>query len=407
MDHSCSCKAGQGICNHKVALMCQAAHYSLLKIDAVPEVPSKTSLPQEWHKPRSAGIHPEAVDNLIVRKPELKSEGGPKCKKRAIDGVKSNLYNPIQNYPNSEFIGEFLARANTDYKETQFATLFSEGDLEYVECNYGTVPKGCVVSYQQPTIKENSKFLCIQQRDTLPALPAKLLHPLCSHVLPRSQANVLDSLKVSLEQASNIEQETKDQSQNPFWHELRKRRLTASKFKQICSRKSDFEGLVSQLKKKTVQTAAMKNGLEHESEAAQSYVNTRFVNVYRTGFVINPGCPFLGTSPDFLVYDPTRNEVFGLLEIKCPQCESCRDAKYLKIVNGQLKLKKTHEYYFQVMGQMAITGLKWCDFMVFCKNDWHIETLYFDEEFFADMYNKLNLFYYNCYLPLIKSNFYL
>ena len=128
--------------------MYQAAHYSPLKNDAVPEVPSKTSMPQEWHKPRSAGIHPEAVDNLIVRKPELKSEGGPKCKKRARDGVKSNLYNPIQNYPNSEFIREFLARANTDYKETQFATLFIEGELEYVECNYGTVPKGCVVSYQ-------------------------------------------------------------------------------------------------------------------------------------------------------------------------------------------------------------------------------------------------------------------
>ena len=91
--------------------------------------------------------------------------------------------------------------------------------------------------------------------------------------------------------------------------------------------------MVSQLKKKTVQTVAMKYGLEYESEAAQSYVNTRFVvvfvvrnrkikcvNVYRTGFVINPGCPFLGASPDFLVYDPSRNEVFGLLEIKCSHC---------------------------------------------------------------------------------------
>lgn len=51
---------------------------------------------------------------------------------------------------------------------------------------------------------------------------------------------------------------------------MRKPWLTASKFQQICSRNSDFEGLVSQLKKKTVQTAAMKYGLEHESEAAQS-----------------------------------------------------------------------------------------------------------------------------------------
>ena len=251
--------------------------------------------------------------------------------------------------------------------------------MEYVECNYGTVPKGCIVSYQQPTINEKSKFMSIGQSHSIPTLPAKLLDPICSHVLSRSQASVIDSLRISVEQASTIEQETRDQSQNPFWHELRKRRLTASKFKRVCFRKSDFEGLVGKLKKKPIQTTAMKHGLEHETDAAQSYVNTRFVNVYRTGFVINPGCPYLGASPDFLVYDPSRNEVFGLLEIKCLQCTLCKDAKCLKFTNGQLKLKKIHEYYFQVMGQMAITGLTWCDFMVFCKNDWHIATIFFDE----------------------------
>ena len=75
---SCSCKAGKGICNCKVVLMYRAAHHSLRKIEAVPEVPPKTSMPQERHHPRSAGIHPEAVDNLIIRKPELKSaRSGP------------------------------------------------------------------------------------------------------------------------------------------------------------------------------------------------------------------------------------------------------------------------------------------------------------------------------------------
>ena len=48
---------------------------------------------------------------------------------------------------------------------------------------------------------------------------------------------------------------------------------------------------------------------------------------------------------------------------------------------------------------MAITGMKWCDIMVLCKTDWHIETIIFDEEFFADMYNKLSLFFYNYFLP--------
>ena len=37
---------------------------------------------------------------------------------------------------------------------------------------------------------------------------------------------------------------------------------------------------MSQLKKKPIQTIAMKYGLEHETDAAQSYVNTQFVNVY-------------------------------------------------------------------------------------------------------------------------------
>ena len=62
------------------------------------------------------------------------------------------------------------------------------------------------------------------------------------------------------------------------------------------------------------------------------------------------------------------------------------------------------------MGQMAITGLKWCDFIVFCKNDWNIETIFFDEEFFADMYNKLSLFFittfslpYKWQAPFVKQ----
>ena len=254
-----------------------------------------------------------------------------------------------------------------------------------------------VVTYQQSIINENSTFLSIDQRHRKPTQPAKILDPIYSHVLSRSHSNVLDSLRISAEQASITEQQTRDQSQNP-WHELRKPRLTASKFKQVCSRKSDFEGLVSQHKKKPIQTTAMKYGLAHETDAAQFYGNTRFVNVYRTGFLINSGCPYLGASPDFLFYDPSRNEVFGLLEIKCLQCDSCKDAKCLKVINGQLTLKKTHEYYLQVMGQMAITGLKRCDLMVFCKNDWLIETIFFDEEFFIDIYSKLTIFF-NYFLP--------
>ena len=60
----------------------------------------------------------------------------------------------------------------------KFGTFFCESELEYVECNYGTVPKGCVVSNQQPMFNENSKFLSIDQRHRKHALPAKILDPI-------------------------------------------------------------------------------------------------------------------------------------------------------------------------------------------------------------------------------------
>jgi YqaJ-like viral recombinase domain len=49
---------------------------------------------------------------------------------------------------------------------------------------------------------------------------------------------------------------------------------------------------------RNIQTAAMKYGIEHEDEAAEAYANQTGRRVHRVGFVINPTCTFLGCSPD-------------------------------------------------------------------------------------------------------------
>ena len=36
----------------------------------------------------------------------------------------------------------------------------------------------------------------------------------------------------------------------------------------------------------------------------------------------------------------------------------------LKQTDNGIKLKENHNYYYQVQGQMGITGLKWSDFCV-------------------------------------------
>lgn len=90
IQHFCSCKAGQGACNHKVALLYQAAHYSMLNLKTVPVIPSKTSVPQEWHKPRTAGVSTECSQDIHVRKPKFKSnigESGPLMELRAASTI--------------------------------------------------------------------------------------------------------------------------------------------------------------------------------------------------------------------------------------------------------------------------------------------------------------------------------
>jgi hypothetical protein len=241
----------------------------------------------------------------------------------------------------------------------------------------------------------------VPQANDFPPLPLRTATVVETYnrVLGRKEFEYFKGYQISLEECQEIEEQTHAQSKSPYWEKLRKTRLTASAFKRVASRKKDFDSLVEQLKKKVNQTEAMKYGLDHEGEAASIYANSKGVNVQRTGFVINPGCPQLGASPDYLVYDPSNcNDMFGLLEIKCLQASSITEAKFLKIQNGQLVLKKIHQYYYQIQGQLGLTGFNWCDLMVHCKEDWHIERINFDKDFFISMCGNLDKFFFELFI---------
>ncbi|XP_077076375.1 uncharacterized protein LOC143729165 isoform X2 [Siphateles boraxobius] len=73
---SCSCVAGKGFCNHVVAILYQTAHYSQLSLQAVPPPLTCTSGLQRWHRPRTQGIHPEPLSELVVQKPKTVGQNG-------------------------------------------------------------------------------------------------------------------------------------------------------------------------------------------------------------------------------------------------------------------------------------------------------------------------------------------
>jgi hypothetical protein len=133
--------------------------------------------------------------------------------------------------------------------------------------------------------------------------------------------------------------------------------------------------------------------------------------VFQTGLLINPCCGYLGASPDGKVIDKSSYDHYGLLEIKCPykyrNMSPTEAAQYndfcLEIIDGQLHLKKSHNYYYQVTGQMALAGVNWCDFVVYTNKGLFVKRIYFDKILWQNMFTKLAQFYINVAVPYLKG----
>ncbi len=95
----------------------------------------------------------------------------------------------------------------------------------------------------------------------------------------------------------------------------------------------------------------MEWGIEQEPFARMAYEARTESFVEKTGFWKHPDIKWFGCSPDGLVGDD------GLIEIKCPK--STTHVKYL------LDNELPSDYYWQVHGQMLVTGRKWVDFISF------------------------------------------
>ena len=73
------------------------------------------------------------------------------------------------------------------------------------------------------------------------------------------------------------------------------------------------------------------------------------------------------------------------------------------MLNGHMKLKRRHAYYYQIQGQLALTGRAWCDFFVWTLKANSIERIWFDQAFWDEMVKKLNSFYLRAVIPELFS----
>lgn len=342
-------------------------------------------------------IHGKAVQDLQVigysRGKRMEAKEEPQV-------LRSTLYNPIRGKPvNWKANVQKLQKAMPNMLAL---TALNSMGAQTVPTEFGPAALGSVLSYQQKLSDEYVLYIC--DGVAYPELPVRnvMKTSLCT-VLTASQAISKEGLYLTLTEIRKFEEQTRLQSHSRLWYKIRKNRITASKVGDINRRRKDFETLAMRLKStRQVVTAAMREGLASEPVAARCYAEkamNKNVNLYPSGIIVNFWCPWLAASPDRKVYNPQRFPAFGLLEIKCPQVSSVLEAKYLvKTATGQLELKRNHPYYYQVLTQLAVTDLEWCDFFVWCKNDFHLETVYFNEHVWQQVKDKIDQFFFTYFI---------
>lgn len=126
-------------------------------------------------------------------------------------------------------------------------------------------------------------------------------------------------------------------------------------------------------------TAQLKYGIENEPVAAKTYSETTGNSEYLCGFVINPSAPYLGTSPgDWPKRNYTNrttwNEISKQRLVKRVQLYLVANKNY------SYKLRTSYSYFFQIIRQMALTGLKLCDVFVKYKQDFNMERISFEQD---------------------------
>jgi len=109
--------------------------------------------------------------------------------------------------------------------------------MDIISTPFCGAPKGSVISYQSPEYEKlDDKHKPAEP--VLPSLPLGILDnvPCVYDIRNDQQKLALDKLRISLDEAQELEQNTKQQSSSAQWQALRSGRVTASRFGDVLLR---------------------------------------------------------------------------------------------------------------------------------------------------------------------------
>jgi hypothetical protein len=259
--------------------------------------------------------------------------------------------------------------------------------------------------------------------------PNIVQEPSCSSTLTPfefgvAKTKILEVLQQNQGERLIIYEDTMGQSNNNKWFDYRKNLLTASNFGEIskkikaskkpqCSNKrKDFDNVTKRLVYGTttnINHPACIYGLKNEINARKCLSDLKKIEIRECGLMIDDEISYLGCSSDGTIGED------GLVEIKCPASCSTITIKEAIVKKNAVTnylnysmdtetsevtihgLKKTHNYYYQVQGQLHIMKRQYCFFMVWTNKDYFIEKIFKDDDFWETEMKIYLMDYYENY----------
>lgn len=415
----------------------------MLGIREIPADKTCTSVPQEWHQPRGDNIDPDPVMKCAFSKASSDKDG-----KRKLHPVTCKLYDARGRDLRSsgwkqKSVMEMCNYLSNEEKRPPFSYLLSDQECSStVHTVFGNLPLGSTLSYQLTDLKPNKTVFNFSTPDSSVLQPDQYLQEVvafpkipmpdsCNQSFTPPEGfsvtadPILQQIKINIEQAWFLQSNTTAQAQDKRWLQEREIRLTASNFGKVLYRKKEpSEPFLKSIfePKDLSKVSSIQHGKQNEVIVRSKYARKmqkqlhKNFTVYECGLVVNPSHPYLGASPDGKVFDPTSASPFGLLEIKCPYTwrkhsieAACQDPNFpCEMINGVPRLKRDHKqgYYAQVQGQLALSGLPWCDFVVYLSGSHTlcVERISFDTDYWNNtLLPLLSSFYFKHAISFLKK----
>ena len=352
---ACTCPAGLGMhgkgkCNHVGGALFAIEDFIRRGLQNNPEPLTCTSRLSVWVVPRNQSVAAKPLDKVLIRKIRF----GKKNIRTQPKIIKFDPRAPQQRGVDEEGFKELSENLQDCLPSSSF---FLFHDLQ----------SNCAGPNDQstPTLDGGEEGQEDTGEEDQEATPFTDNFDIATDRFKCIVDEHVSNMTVSDEEISETERLTRGQNKNQLWFDKRRSLLTASNFGKASKTKVEPSKKLKSMLYTKFTTEAVQYGIESEEKAVALYIEEMAgkgitVKVDEVGLLQSKEKPFLAASLDRIIINVATNEKWGM-EIKSPLSkagmrveDACKIKNFFleKLNNGTIRLKRNHDYYIQVQGQL-------------------------------------------------------